>query len=120
MLRRSGGERVNRVMASMLAKRIEDKKGDYWPKILKNVEYSLKNTVNRSTNSTPSHLLFCVEQKGESIDDVRELVENHAQEKPGNREILRETARENIERSQGPYLQGRMLLLKINVIRDMY
>ena len=34
--------RVNRVMVPMLAKLTDDKKGEYWPKILKHLEYSLK------------------------------------------------------------------------------
>ena len=93
-------ERINRTMAPMLAKLTDNKSGLQWYKILKSVEYSINNTVNRSTKSTPSRLLFGVDQRGEPIDDVKEFIENQIQENPRNLDLLRQTAQDNTEQAQ--------------------
>ena len=49
--------------------------------MLPDVEYVLNNTVNKTTGETPSILLFGVDQRGKSIDGVKEhLIEGYKDE----------------------------------------
>ena len=58
-------ERVNRVLTPMLAKETNADNAKNWHKSLGKVEFALNNTKSRSTGSTPSLILFGVEQRGE-------------------------------------------------------
>lgn len=53
-------ERINRVLTSMLAKLVDNKSGKYWYKVLKDVEYSLNNALNKSIGTIPNEALFGV------------------------------------------------------------
>lgn len=55
-------ERINRIMTPMLAKfcGVVEK----WDEYLVDVEYVLNNTVNKSIGTTPSMMLFGVNQRG--------------------------------------------------------
>jgi len=57
-------ERVNRVIAPMLAKLTDNIAGKPWYKVLEVVEHAINNTINKSTGQTPSQLLFGVDQRG--------------------------------------------------------
>jgi len=46
-----------------------------WNKVLQSVEYAVNNTVCRSTNATPSMLLFGIHQNNGSDDNLREALE---------------------------------------------
>lgn len=61
-------ERFNRSITPMLAKLCSTP--DKWDRVLERIEYSLNNTMCRSTGETPSRLLFGVEQIG-AINDPR-------------------------------------------------
>ena len=93
-------ERVNRVLTPILAKLSDDTCGKYWFKILAQAEHALNNTVNKATGETPSRLLFGVDQRGQSVDELKEFVESS--QETVNRDLpeLRKKAVENINRSQ--------------------
>lgn len=93
-------ERVNRVITPMLSKESEIEPGE-WTKYLCKVEFAINNTFNRSTGSTPSILLFGVEQRGMISDKVRDYLENNVMHDDlRNLDEIREKASENIVRSQ--------------------
>ena len=93
-------ERINRIIAPMLAKLSDDKSGKQWYKVLENVEYLLNNTVNQSINCSSSRLLFGIDQRGNAVDEIKDFMENNFQETDRNFENLREIASRNIERAQ--------------------
>lgn len=90
-------ERYNRVIAPMLAKLSESP--TKWDRVLNKTEYSLNNTVCRSTGETPSRLLFGVEQRGNINDVLREMLDENV-DFERNLEEIRSRASENIEKSQ--------------------
>lgn len=59
-------EIINRTIKPMLAKLAPAT--DQWDEVVDKVEYSVNNTVNRSTGVTPSTLLFGINQR-EYVDD---------------------------------------------------
>lgn len=69
-------ERVNRVLKNMLGKLTEPTQNADWTKKLREVEYALNNTVSRSIGTTPSKLLFGVEQKGPEVDLLSEYLDD--------------------------------------------
>lgn len=68
-------ERVNRCITPMLAKLRDNENGVYWDKVLPHVEYALNNTINKSTGTTPSKLLFGIGQRGVVMDCLKEALE---------------------------------------------
>lgn len=92
-------ERVNSFVIPILAKYSDNKIGNYWYKNLYKAEYAINNTVNRSLGTTPSKVLFGVNQRGEFNDKIREELENLNEI---NRDLkpIREKATENIIKSQ--------------------
>lgn len=88
-------ERFNRILAPMIAKISETP--STWDRVLSEVEYSLNNTVCRSTGETPSRLMFGVDQKGKPNDVLRKMFESDV-----DRDLIeiREQASVNIEKSQ--------------------
>ena len=94
-------ERVNRVLTPALAKLAEnpresERKSDL---ALMRVEFSLNNTICRSTGETPSRLLFGVQQIGEINDHLR-LILKEMQEFERNLNVIREEAGKMITVSQ--------------------
>ena len=90
-------ERVNRVLAPALAKLAEAPKK--WDLVVAQVEFSINNTVSRSTDETPSRLLFGVEQLGETNDHLRLILEE-IQEHDRDLVIIRDKAEKSIVASQ--------------------
>lgn len=66
-------ERINRLIVPMIAKATTDV--NKWNRVLHSVEYAVNNTMCRSTNTTPSMLLFGVSQNGENNDKLREILQ---------------------------------------------
>jgi len=90
-------ERFNRVITPMLAKLSETP--TKWDQSLRDVEFSLNNTVCRATDETPARLLFGLEQRGKLNDLLRGLVQLDAGvERDLGR--LRRDAEVNISRAQ--------------------
>lgn len=69
-------ERFNRVIAPMLAKLCETP--EKWDRVIDQAEFSLNNTICRSTGDTPSRLLFGVDQRGKVNDCLRLILESNA------------------------------------------
>lgn len=90
-------ERFNRDLTPMLAKMCDSPKK--WDLILENVEYSINNTICRSTGETPSRLLFGVNQSGQVNDKIRLELELYDESK-NSLENMRQAASERIEKSQ--------------------
>lgn len=61
-------ERINRTFIPMCAKTVESSKTNLWYKVLPKIEFTLNNVVNRSIGTTPSMLLFGINQRGEFLD----------------------------------------------------
>lgn len=94
-------ERINRILKNMLGKLTEPLQHSDWTKQLKHVEYAINNTVQRSTGTSPSKLLFGVNQKGPQVDYLSEFIDDK-DESPSDRnlETIREIASANISKSQ--------------------
>lgn len=69
-------ERVNRSLTQMLSKVCESPAT--WDQHLSDIEYAFNNSVNRSTNDTPSRLLFGREQISTNTDILRQLLSEFA------------------------------------------
>ncbi|XP_026666823.1 uncharacterized protein LOC113463893 [Ceratina calcarata] len=79
----------------------DDEAGKYCYKVIKEVEFALNNTVNKSTGQTPSMLLFGVSQRGKVIDDMKAYVENTVTDDiPCDFKEIREQAAEKIFKAQ--------------------
>ena len=72
---------------------------DKWDRELQRVEFTINNTLCRSTGETTSMLLFGVRQVGEIKDNVRRISESYV-EKERNLEKARTSVSENIVKSQ--------------------
>lgn len=66
-------ERINRLLIPIITKTTIS--NNTWNETLQSAEYAINNTVNRSTNSTPSKLLFGINQNNKSCDRIREMLE---------------------------------------------
>jgi len=93
-------ERVNKVLGPMISKLINNDEKLCWYKILPNIEFAINNSVHKTTNETPSKLLFGVDQRGKVVDAIREYLV--IKDNYDNRDLdcLRERANEKIRRSQ--------------------
>lgn len=93
-------ERVNRVMKPMLAKLVDSADRTNWYKLLPRIEYALNNASHKSTGDTPSRILFGVDQRMQSADNVREYLENQVQSEVRDLDALRNTAKTLISKAQ--------------------
>ena len=93
-------ERVNRVLGPMLGKITDHREGKKWYKFLREIEYALNNTTNKSTGETPSRLLFGIDQRGDVNDMVKEYLDVCVNSKKASLTDLRCKASENIKASQ--------------------
>lgn len=73
-------ESINRLLTPMIAKSIDTDDKKPWYSVLLRAEYSIKNTINRSTGHTSSTLLFGITQRGNS-DAVADFLQE-SQDKP--------------------------------------
>ncbi|XP_076385702.1 uncharacterized protein LOC143264091 [Megachile rotundata] len=78
-------ERYNRVIAPMIAKLATAP--NKWCLTLKSVEYTLNNTLCKSTGSTPSKLLFGLNQTGQVSDNVRAILETYSEDNRNLEEV---------------------------------
>jgi len=67
-------ERINKIITSCLAKLSDNQKNRQWYKTLPIVEYTINNTVNRSTGKSPSQLVFGIEQRGPVTDCLKDFL----------------------------------------------
>ena len=93
-------ERTNRVLGPMISKLIDNDEKKYWYKIISDIEFAINNSVHKTTNETPSKLLFGINQKGKIIDKIREYLENTVNENDRDLKSIRERAAKRIEKSQ--------------------
>lgn len=94
-------ERVNRVLKNMLGKLTEPLQHADWAKQLKHVEYALNNTMHKSVSTTPSQLLFGVQQKGPDVDYLTEYLEDlDINDVDRDLTQLRNSASQSISKSQ--------------------
>ena len=99
-------ERVNRTLLGILSKLSEPIQHADWAKQLLQVEYALNNTIHRSIQTTPSKLLFGVDQKGIIVDKLTEyLDEKDNNECSRNLEKMRNVASKSIRAVQEYNLQ---------------
>lgn len=94
-------ERVNRVIKGMLGKVTEPIEHSNWVAKIKDVEFAINNTSNRCTGESPSVLLFGINQRGQIVDPLTELLEEQGHNR-GDRDLLaiRNRAEQNILKSQ--------------------
>lgn len=94
-------ERVNRTLRGILSKLSEPMEHSDWVKQLVQVEYALNNSVQRSVQSTPSMLLFGVNQRGVIVDKLTEFLDDKfMNEKSRDLKKIREDASACILRTQ--------------------
>ncbi|KAL4123256.1 hypothetical protein QTP88_015463 [Uroleucon formosanum] len=119
---------VNQSIVPMLAKISEPV--NEWDKVLYKVEFTINNTVHRSTGQTPSRLLFGINQVGDVSDELRHVIEEINENRFDLPEI-RKKASEQIMKAQTesekqyernllrPYIVRRALDHDRYVIRDI-
>lgn len=90
-------EVINKSINAMCSKLSDDVQK--WDEVLSKIEYSINNTINRSTGFSPSMLLFGINQRGHIYDNVRDFLES---QDDGERDLslVRAEAAENICKSQ--------------------
>jgi len=69
-------ERVNRILIPMLGKLSDESMGRSWHRVLSEVEYAINNSISRTTGYAPSRLLFGVDQRGKSVDNLKKFLES--------------------------------------------
>lgn len=89
-------ERMNRIITPLLAKLADNSD---WNKKLVQVEFCMNNSICRSTGTSPSILLFGVDQRGECCDKVKEFLTSRATEFR-DLEDIRKAASAKIEAEQ--------------------
>lgn len=72
-------ERINRSLTPILSKLSTSVSS--WDQILSEAEFSINNTVNRTTGQTPAKLLFGVNQLGTVRDNLREILKEEVDER---------------------------------------
>jgi hypothetical protein len=92
-------ERVNRTIKAMLGKLTSTVDHSDWSRRLVDVEYACNNTVHASIGTTPSMLLFGVEQRGPVVDYLTEYLHS-LNDGHTDLDALRQEASRNIRRSQ--------------------
>lgn len=65
-------ERMNRFMTPIIAKMVDKPRDIEWDCVLNKVEYVFNNTVCRSIDSTPSRMLFGIDQRGFDNDVLKD------------------------------------------------
>uniref|UniRef100_A0A1B0GQT2 RNA-directed DNA polymerase n=1 Tax=Phlebotomus papatasi TaxID=29031 RepID=A0A1B0GQT2_PHLPP len=99
-------ERVNRTLTGILSKLSEPLHHSDWVKQLAHVEFALNNTVSRSIQTTPSRLLFGIDQKGIIVDRLTEFLEDkNVNRVDRNLDVIREHAHSSIKKLQDANLQ---------------
>lgn len=99
-------ERVNRTLTGILSKLSESLQHSDWVKQLAQVEFALNNTVSRSIQTTPSKLLFGIDQKGIIVDRLTEFLEDkNVNQVQRNLDVIREHAYSSIKKSQDANLR---------------
>lgn len=93
-------ERVNRVLGPMISKLINNDEKRYWYVVISEIEFAINNTQHKTTNETPSKLLFGVEQRGKVVDVIREYLNTKVADQNRDLVRLRERAAEKIKQSQ--------------------
>ncbi|XP_076660318.1 uncharacterized protein LOC143363643 [Halictus rubicundus] len=93
-------ERVNRVLGPSLAKLTENCPGKRWYEVLEDIEYALNNTISKSVSETPSKLLFGVDQRGKTPDNLKGYIHEWTSRKPVDLNACRRNAAENNIRAQ--------------------
>jgi len=68
-------ERINRSLGPMIAKLVEPEKGIYGDSVIDKLEHVPNNTRHRSIKQSSSKMLFCLEQKGKVVDELKEKLE---------------------------------------------
>lgn len=86
-------ERVNRVIIPMLAKISSQEGSKSWYRFLGDVEYCINNTVNRTTGSSPSQLVFGI-QRNCHTDKLKEYIDDTAELPSRDLEHIRDKAAE--------------------------
>jgi len=69
-------ERVNRTLIPMLRKLSYESMGRPWHGVLSEVEYAINNSICRTTGYAPSRLLFGIDQRGKSVDNLKKILES--------------------------------------------
>lgn len=90
-------ERSNRVLTPMIAKLSES--AEKWDRVIYQTEFAINNTICRSTGSTPSRLLFGIDQLG-SVNDSLLLILSEQACDVRDLATLRESASQEIVKSQ--------------------
>lgn len=93
-------ERTNRVLGPMISKLINNDEKIYWYKVVSDIEFAINNTVHKTTNETPSKLMFGVEQRGKIVDTISEYLKDNITDFDRDLKKLRARAADRIERSQ--------------------
>lgn len=90
--------RVNRDLTPMMAKLSED--SSKWDRILETIEFAINNTICRTTNDTPSRLLFGEKQRGIVNDSIRPVLDQTIGVVQRDLYEIRERASTNIGKQQ--------------------
>lgn len=93
-------ERVNRVLVPILSKIVNKEEGKQWYKLLREAEHAINNSVNKSTGETPSRLLFGIDQRGSTTDEIKEYLDTSVNVKSKDLVEVRKKAADKITAAQ--------------------
>ena len=84
----------------MLSKLTDNDAGKQWYKILSDAEYRINNVINKSTEETPTQLLFGIGQNDKWVDEVRAFLKENVNTKKRDLADSRDKAVEKMLKSQ--------------------
>lgn len=93
-------ERVHRTLTPMLSKLTDNSNGRYWYHVVKEVEFALNNTRNKSTGESPSTLLFGCNQCGLVVDEIAEHLNDLKASSERDLDKIRNKASDKLEQVQ--------------------
>lgn len=90
----------------MLGKLSYHEIGKRWPQVVTDVEFAINNSINLSTNETPCNLLFGINQRGKTDDNIVEYLNETVNNCTRNLAEMRTKASEHIQKAQNVYIEN--------------
>jgi len=89
-------ERYDRIIKAMLSKSLHEKDQN-WNALLDKIQFCINNTYNHSIKSTPSKILFGIDQHGDSNDFLRLVLEAEQTKENEDRDLdeIKNSAQKN-------------------------
>lgn len=77
-------ERLNKSLGPMIPKLVDPEKGIYWDFVVETIKHTHNNTLHRAIGENPSKMLFGIQQRGKTVDSLKECLVEVEREKRDN------------------------------------